>query len=46
VGSDGQAHPAWEDTRNPISTFNESGDARVLISAGFGGDIYTRSLAS
>jgi hypothetical protein len=46
VGSDGKAHPAWEDTRNPISTFNESGDARVLISAGFGGDIYTRSLAS
>jgi hypothetical protein len=46
VGSDGKAHPAWEDTRNTISTFNESGDARTLTVFGFGGDIYTRSLAS
>ena len=44
MGSDGKAHPAWEDTRNPIFTFDTSGDARVLIPAGFGGDIYTRSL--
>jgi hypothetical protein len=45
VGSDGKAHPAWEDTRNAISTFDESGDARSLIVFGFGGDIYTRSIA-
>jgi hypothetical protein len=46
VGSDGKAHPAWEDTRNPISTFNESADARTLTVFGFGGDIYTRSLSA
>ena len=44
VGSDGRIHPAWEDTRNPIFTFDESGDVRVLVPAGFGGDIYTRSI--
>jgi hypothetical protein len=41
VGSDGVAHPAWEDTRNPIYTFDTAGDARILIPAGYGGDIYT-----
>ena len=41
VGSDGVAHPAWEDTRNPIYTFDESADARDLIFAGYGGDTYT-----
>ena len=46
VGSDGKAHPAWEDTRNPISTFNESADARTVTVFGFGGDIYTRSLST
>jgi hypothetical protein len=46
VGSDGKAHPAWEDTRNPISTFDESADARTLTPFGFGGDIYTRSLST
>src|SRR5205823_13400856 len=44
VGSDGFAHPAWEDTRNPIYTFDETADARVLIPAGFGGDIYTAAV--
>ena len=44
VGADGRAHPAWEDTRNPIFSFDTSGDARVLVPVGFGGDIYTRSL--
>ena len=42
VGRDGQAHPAWEDTRNPIYVFGHL-DPRVLKRAGFGGDIYTRS---
>ena len=46
VGSDGKAHPAWEDTRNPILTFDPTADARVLLPAGFGGDIYTRSMRS
>jgi hypothetical protein len=31
----------WEDTRNPIFTFNLAGDAREPVFAGFGGDIYT-----
>jgi hypothetical protein len=44
VGSDGIAHPAWEDTRNPLYTFDLSGDARQLIFAGYGGDIYTASV--
>ena len=44
VGSDGVAHPAWEDTRNPIFTFDETSDARVLTAAGFGGDIYTAAV--
>ena len=42
VGSEGRVHAAWEDTRNPIFTFDASGDVRVLVPAGFGGDIYTR----
>jgi hypothetical protein len=41
VGADGAAHPVWSDTRNPILTYNPSGDARHLIFAGFGADIYT-----
>jgi hypothetical protein len=44
VGSDGVAHPAWEDTRNPIYTFDEGADARNLIFAGYGGDTYTASV--
>jgi hypothetical protein len=44
VGSDGAIHPAWEDTRNPIFSFDGSGDVRVLVPVGFGGDIYTRSI--
>jgi hypothetical protein len=43
VGSDGQAHPAWADTRNPIFT-QDPADARRLVNAGQGSDIYTRSL--
>jgi hypothetical protein len=46
VGPDGTAHPAWEDTRNHILTYDLTGDPRVLFSAGFGGDIYTRSLSA
>jgi hypothetical protein len=43
IGSDGQAHPVWTDTRNPIFTFDPAtGD---LIPAGFGGDTYTASIA-
>jgi hypothetical protein len=42
VGRDGQAHPAWEDTRNPIYVYGNL-DPRVLKPAGFGGDIYTRT---
>ena len=41
VGSDGVVHPAWPDTRNPIFTFDLSGDARQRVFAGFGADIYT-----
>jgi hypothetical protein len=44
IGQDGVAHPVWEDTRNPIFTFNPAGDARELVFAGFGGDIYTASI--
>ncbi len=43
VGSDGQAHPAWADTRNPIFTQSAT-DARQLVNAGQGSDSYTRSL--
>ena len=43
VGSDGQAHPAWADTRNPIFT-QDPADVRRLVNAGQGSDIYTRSL--
>jgi hypothetical protein len=43
VGSDGMAHPVWSDTRNPIFS-PSSGDARELVNAGFGADIYTRRL--
>jgi len=43
VGSDGQAHPAWADTRNPIFTQSAT-DVRQLVNAGQGSDIYTRSL--
>jgi hypothetical protein len=44
VGSDGKAHPAWADTRNPIFTPSTGGDVRQLVNAGQGSDIYTRSL--
>jgi hypothetical protein len=44
VGSDGNAHPAWADTRNPIYTFDLSGDARIRVPAGYGADTYTRRL--
>jgi hypothetical protein len=44
VGRDGAVHPAWPDTRNPIFTFDLSGDARQRVFAGFGADIYTASL--
>ena len=43
VGSDGLAHPAWADTRNPIFT-QSADDVRQLVNAGQGSDIYTRSL--
>ena len=43
VGSDGKAHPAWADTRNPIFT-QAAGDVRQLVRAGQGSYIYTRSL--
>jgi hypothetical protein len=33
VGSDGTAHPAWADTRNPIFT-QSAGDVRQLVRAG------------
>jgi hypothetical protein len=46
VGSDGIAHPAWPDTRNPIYTFDLSGDPRQLIPAGYGADIYTARVKS
>jgi len=44
VGSDGQAHPAWADTRNPVFSPSTGGDVRQLVNAGQGSDIYTRSL--
>ena len=44
IGRDGVAHPVWEDTRNPIFTFDLAGDARELIFAGYGGDIYTAAI--
>ena len=44
IGSDGNAHPAWADTRNPIYTFDLTGDPRVLVPAGYGADTYTRRL--
>lgn len=46
VGSDGIAHPVWTDARNPIFTFSMApgDDARTLIPAGFGSDIYTAAI--
>ena len=44
VGSDGMAHPVWTDTRNPVYATSPGPDPRVLVQAGFGGDIYTRRL--
>ena len=44
VGSDGVAHPAWADNRNPLFTYNEAADARVLIFAGYDEDIYTKAV--
>ena len=46
VGPDGIAHPAWEDTRNHVQTYDLTGDPRTLFSAGFGGDIYTRAISA
>lgn len=44
IGRDGVAHPAWEDTRNPIFLFNLAPDPRALHFAGYGGDIYTAAI--
>ena len=44
IGRDGVAHPLWADTRNPIYTFNLAGDARDLVFAGYGSDIYTAAI--
>jgi hypothetical protein len=44
VGADGAIHPVWADTRNPILTYNPAADARKLLFAGFGADIYTARL--
>jgi hypothetical protein len=44
VGSDGIAHPVWADNRNPQYTFDPEADARDLIFAGYGADIYTASI--
>jgi hypothetical protein len=44
IGSDGMVHPAWPDTRNPIYTYSDT-DGH-LIFAGYGADIYSRSLSS
>ncbi len=46
VGSDGIAHPVWTDARNPIFTFSTApgDDARTLVPAGFGSDIYTAAI--
>ncbi len=44
VGPDGVAHPVWADTRNPIYTFDKSGDVRQPVFAGHGADIYTASI--
>jgi hypothetical protein len=46
VGFDSQAHPVWTDNRNPLFTFDESGDARVLHFAGHGEDVYTARLSA
>lgn len=46
VGSDGVAHPFWTDARNPIFTYSTASgdDARVLVPAGFGSDVYTAAI--
>jgi hypothetical protein len=44
VGPDGVAHPIWTDTRNPIFSPSTGDDARELVPAGQGTDIYTRAL--
>jgi hypothetical protein len=44
IGSDGVAHPAWADTRNPLFTYDESTDARHLVFAGYDEDVYTRAI--
>jgi hypothetical protein len=46
VGFDSMAHPVWADSRNPIFTFDESADARDLIFAGHGSDVYTARLSA
>jgi hypothetical protein len=46
VGSDGMAHPVWSDTRNPIYTYDTSGDPRTPLFAGFGSDVYTTARAT
>jgi hypothetical protein len=46
VGSDGVAHPAWSDTRNPLYTFDSTPgeDPRVLTLAGNDEDTYTAAI--
>ena len=40
----GEMHPAWADNRNPLFTYDESGDARQLVFAGYDEDIYTKGV--
>ncbi|MGH9024891.1 MAG: exo-alpha-sialidase [Acidimicrobiia bacterium] len=45
VGSDGIAHPVWTDSRNPMFAYDPTAaDARVVVFAGFGGDVYTAAI--
>ncbi len=45
IGSDGMAHPAWADSRNPIYGFDPaSADPRKLTFLGYGADTYTASI--
>jgi hypothetical protein len=46
VGPDGVAHPVWADTRNPVYTFNNTGDVRKPVFAGHGADIYTANISA
>jgi len=44
VASDGTAYPVWTDSRNPIFTFDPTGDVRQPVFAGFGTDAYVRPM--